>query len=397
MSICLPPWDWSPAAWGSSIFNPLFFRAAGRASGLLLCALWLGSACAEQTCLVAFDLGSSGMRAGSSRSARIERTAFNALAALDKPGGVLELEAPTIRGIRTLLTTLDGGACEGLAGGFSAWRRALDLDRPTLIAQLKRIESATGVAVMVIPPAREGRYAYVAAQRELGDRLTTSHVLDIGGGSLQLASASGATGMPFGQKTWYRGLCDALARDPDHCTRVPWSPAELAAARTWGARQLRPLFAALPAGLTMTAVSRPVTRGVKPAIDRLSTATATANTVSISLLGKAIEQRAANPAGFPSPTDDFGRYLLSDMLLLEALMQAVGLQTVEVSEIDLSNVAGLLDDAHAFAWRRFYGCYLDNLAASGLPAFDGNPADCPPGSLADHHGVRSGAASGAKQ
>ena len=41
-----------------------------------------------------------------------------------------------------------------------------------------RIHAASAVAVLVIPQLQEGAYGYTGARQLLGDRLTTSHVLD---------------------------------------------------------------------------------------------------------------------------------------------------------------------------------------------------------------------------
>ena len=75
-------------------------------------------------------------------------------------------------------------------------------DRRKLAGDLEAIRSASGVAVLVIPQRQEGAYGYLGARHLLGNRLTTSHILDIGGGSLQIAGESHSFGALFGQKLW---------------------------------------------------------------------------------------------------------------------------------------------------------------------------------------------------
>jgi hypothetical protein len=64
------------------------------------------------------------------------------------------------------------------------------------------------------------------------------------------------------------------------------------------------------------------------------------------------------------------------MLLVEGLLQATGGEDLEVSEIDLTNLPGLLADDRAFAWRGHYDCYLQRLRQLGLAAYASDPESC---------------------
>ena len=69
-------------------------------------------------------------------------------------------------------------------------------------------------------------------------------------------------------------------------------------------------------------------------------------------------------------------YLLSDMLLVEGLMTATGGSELQVAEIDLTNLPGLIADSRAYAWSGNYACYLARLRTLGLAAYASDPASC---------------------
>jgi hypothetical protein len=343
--------------------------------------LWLAGCClallahAEPGCRIAFDLGSSGIRAGASDSAVVVRADIDAL------GDFGKALAPTIAALRDLPVQAGfSPECERMGGGFSAWRLALEQDRAALADALEQIRARSGVAVVVIPPAREGHYGYVGSRQALGARLTTSHVLDIGGGSLQMSGEGDGFASELGQKVAHRMLCEAIR----HTTRVPCdlqplAAAEVAQARAVLARAFAPVAQALPAGTRLTAVSRPVSRGVLPAVRHL--AGGAGDTLTHEQLGVAIDLLAGRRpgetpalAGLPAA---HAAYLLSDLLLVESLLAATGGDALQVAEIDLTNLPGLLVDERAYAWAARHDCYLDRLRTLGLEAFAADPAACP--------------------
>ena len=206
-----------------------------------------------------------------------------------------------------------------------------DRDKERLLTILAQIREATGVAVLVIPQTVEGAYGYFGARQLLGKGLTTSHVLDIGGGSLQISGADTSLGEMLGQKVWYRHLCRAIrGSESAPCHLQPMSDEEVAIARRLADEKLARVSHALPAPVTMTAVSRPVSRGVFPALTRL----AAGGSISASAidrdgfqfraLSKAIQRIAPLSSETSTALVDsspvFGVYLLSDMLLVEGLL-----------------------------------------------------------------------------
>lgn len=347
----------------------------------VLCA-GQASAQASASCRIAFDMGSSGIRAGASHSAQVTRAQIDFFAPAS--AGHLEDAAPAaIAALQDL--PREGGfepQCARVGGGFSVWRLALSQDADRLATTLARIHAASGVAVLVMPQHAEGAYGYAGARQALGARLQTSHILDIGGGSLQIAGASTSFGEALGQKSWHRQLCLALRHtDAQPCTLQPLSREELAAARALLAQQLRGVNEALQGPVTLTAISRPVTRGIVPALQALRGLDTPPETLQPSDITAAIEHLASPPraptAPCAAPAPAPPAYLLSDLLLLEGLLQATGNGLLRVADADLTNLPGLLADDRAFDWSRHYSCYLDRLREQGLPAYDSDPATCP--------------------
>lgn len=273
-------------------------------------------------------------------------------------------------------------ACERVGGGFSAWRLALQSGGSDLAAILERLWSASGVAVLVIPQGQEGAYGYFGARQLLGPALESSHVLDIGGGSLQIAGAHTSFGEMLGQKIWHRHLCQEIRNSElAPCSLQPLTGDELAIARALLAEKLKDVAAALAGTVSMTAISRPVSRGVLPAVRKISGEADGRKGFQRAALSAAIERLAR--LSLEETAVELGgssghlAWLLSDMLLVEGLLQATGGEMLTVAEIDLTNIPGLLADDHAFNWGRHYGCYLVRLSSLGLDAYASDPATCP--------------------
>jgi len=341
-----------------------------------------GWATAEaENCRIAFDMGSSGIRAGQLHGQRTPKADIDFLAPLAAGRSLVETMDPAVAALRDLPRQGNFAAgCTQVGGGFSAWRLALLRDPGALIPSLWRIRAQTGVAVLVVPQAQEGRYGYFAARQVLGAGLTSSHVLDIGGGSLQVAGEDSVFGLPFGQKTWRAHLCRVVfGRSPD-CPLQNISGRELAHARAEARKQLVGARH-LPAGMSLTAISRPLSRGVLPAVRQLTASVQPAAVLELPALRQAIERAAGLSASRLAEDSGllprFSAYLLSDMLLVEALMVQAGLESLTVAEADLTNLPGLLADEQAFRWADNYACYLSRLAVLGIDAYASDVGTCP--------------------
>ncbi len=355
--------------------------ARGFLAGLVF-ALLASAAAAEGPCRVAFDIGSSGIRAGADNSNVTARGDIDYLGPLWAGRSLEETAAPTITALRDLPEKAGfSPECERVGGGFSAWRMAVAQGAGELAGLLQRIWSASGVAVLVIPQLKEGAYGYFGARQQLGEALKTTHVLDIGGGSLQIAGDQASFGETLGQKVWHRHLCREIRNsESTPCTLQPMTGDELAMARSLLAEKLKGVASALPEPVSMTAISRPVSRGVLPAVRKLSAGNGDGKNFQRTELTSAVEHLAR--LSLEETAAELGgsghlAWLLSDMLLVEGLLQATGGERLQVAEIDLTNLPGLLADDHAFAWQKHYGCYLERLRSLGLDAYASDPATCP--------------------
>ncbi|MCG2578520.1 hypothetical protein LZ012_16105 [Dechloromonas sp. XY25] len=347
-------------------------------AGCLLAAVAL----AGEPCRIAFDMGSSGIRAGESGRTEVMRADIDYLAPLSAGRGLAETLPPTIAALRNLPAqgSFDQD-CPRLGGGFSAWRIAAKEDRQKLADDLAAIRADSGVAVLVIPQRQEGAYGYQGARQLLGDKLTTSHILDIGGGSLQVAGERDSFGALFGQKLWHRELCKALRNSSElPCALQPMTPQELDSARSLLRDRLHGIVRDLPQGATLTAISRPVTRGVAPAVARLFNRPAGLTEISPAMLRATLELHAG--LSLDAMAERLGSerkhaaYLISDLLLVEGLMEATGGHDLRIAEIDLTNLPGLLADDRGYRWAARHDCYLQRLRSLGVAAYFSDPATC---------------------
>ncbi|MBT9520269.1 MAG: hypothetical protein IV101_05185 [Dechloromonas sp.] len=356
---------------------PLRALLAGLA-GCLLAAI----ATAGEPCRIAFDMGSSGIRAGQAGRPEVMRADIDYLGPLSAGRGLAETLPPTIAALRDLPASGSFSQnCAQLGGGFSAWRIAAQAESKQLATDLAGIRKASGVAVLVIPQRQEGAYGYQGARQLLGDQLTTSHILDIGGGSLQIAGASHSFGALFGQKLWHRELCKALRQSTElPCKLQPMTPDELDSARALLRNRLQSIGRDLPQGATMTAISRPVTRGVAPAVAHLFNRP-TLSEISPTMLRATLELHAG--LSLDEMAEQLGSeprhaaYLISDLLLVEGLTEATGGHDLRIAEIDLTNLPGLLADDRGYRWAAKYECYLQRLRAIGVGAYFSDPTTCP--------------------
>lgn len=343
-------------------------------------AAWAAETAAP--CRIAFDLGSSGIRAGSTASTAEPRMDLDVLAAVNSGTGIDAVVPHTAVALRVLRQQGRWPDCHGQVGvGFSAWRLALRREPDDLIQALRNIRRASGVSLLVAPPAQEGHYGYDGARRALGARLGERRVLDIGGGSLQVTGPQAVFGVPLGQKAWHRLLCQSLGRgDEVPCALQPLSAAEVTHARQVAAAQLQGLPMALGTPVDMTAITRPVSRGVAPAVHQLRQtpaedrlARADLEAVIDAWAGQS-GQALGTAAGLPV---EHAGFLMSDMLLVEGLMTAARSDTLMVAEAEATNVRGILADERAYRWAQHYECYLARLRTLGEAAYASDPLTCP--------------------
>lgn len=364
--------------------------ACGALLALLLAA---GNAAAGPAgCKIGFDIGSSGIRVGATHDGRDGRVAIDYLGDVWADGAIDATDDATV----AALSQMGAGDCVQVAGAYSAWRLALEREGPARLAEtLDKLHRQSGVAIFVIPQAVEGAYGYVGAQRLLGARLATPYILDIGGGSLQIASSQGGWGTALGQKAWRKLFCAQVKGSADAtCAPNPVGADAVARARAVLSHEVAEARAALGTGLHVTAVSAPVVRGIYPLLLALSGRHAIVGTVDdhgfdrtamdsavalmqerddgaiLSLLGCGEHDSA------PLCSGRFAATMVTDMLLVRTFMEGLGIDRLEVVEADLTNVPGILADPRAAAWAAHYDCYLETLRRQGVDAFNGSPQDC---------------------
>lgn len=351
-------------------------------------------------CRIGFDVGSSGVRIGSADSAAQARTSIDYLADVWADNRIDASVGPTIAAFSVLPSQAglpDG--CDAVAGGYSAWRLAMERGNRADVAEtLRLIRARTGVALYVIPQDVEGTYGFYAARQALGDRLRDSYILDVGGGSLQIASIHTGWGAALGQKAWRKLYChDGKGSDAAACSVNPVGPGAIALARKLLAGNVASARAVLGSLQEVTAVSAPVVKTMHPVIrhlaaqGRIAADGITATSFDIAGLRAAIRvlsdkddaallhylDNCLQMDGQAICVPSFLPTLVSDMLLVHAFMEGLGVRRLELAEANITNVPGLLADTRAWAWRDRYDCYLSRLVQQGDRAFKSNPATCP--------------------
>ena len=158
------------------------------------------------------------------------------------------------------------------------------------------------------------------------------------------------------------------------------TPAELDSARQLLQLRLKGIARDLPGGARMTAISRPVTRGVAPAVARVFNRPAGLEEISPTMLRATLELNAGlnldEMAERLGSERKHAAYLISDLLLVEGLMQATGGHNLRIAELDLTNLPGLLADERGYRWADSHDCYLQRLRTMGVGAYFSDPATC---------------------
>jgi hypothetical protein len=107
-------------------------------------------------------------------------------------------------------------------------------------------------------------------------------------------------------------------------------------------------------GGTLTAISRPVTRGIRSALRGMGMAQGDA--ISLQELSAAIDSLSTLPLAdlvvLTQLPANFAPYLVSDMLLVEGVLRAMGLTSLSLAEAAINNLPALLRDERAFEWAK---------------------------------------------
>ncbi|MBF0418413.1 MAG: hypothetical protein HQL86_09225, partial [Magnetococcales bacterium] len=320
-----------------------------------LLALLLPSSTRADGCGIGFDVGSSGIRVGPAHHPEKAKVAIDYLGDVWPDHEINTTVDETIKAFRELpgkAGTPEG--CQPVAGGYSAWRLALQAGDPAhMAATLEKIHAQTGVPLFIIPQDVEGTHAHRAAQQSLGNRLTTPFILDLGGGSLQIAGPQSGWGTDLGQKAWRKLYCEQVKKNKDpSCSPNPVGDKALDETL----RLLQPRFdeavKAVGTELNITAISAPVVKTIHPVLKYLADerqaipsggvdeqgfdratlldAIALLQEMDDTGLNRLLNDPLTHP-GQPVCDSKYLITLVTDMLLVQAIMENLEIQRMEVA------------------------------------------------------------------
>jgi exopolyphosphatase / guanosine-5'-triphosphate,3'-diphosphate pyrophosphatase len=183
--------------------------------------------------LVVVDGRADGTFAMVERERDTLRLADAAFPSMSLPEEAVERLVGSVARMRAVADGLDAGAMVGFAtSAIREARNGLDV--------LGRVREATGVTIAVLPAVEEARLTYLAARRWTAFSARRLLVVDIGGGSLEVAAGEGerpelATSFPLGATRLTRRFVRSDPVDPE----------ELVALRVHALALLGPLAAEL--------------------------------------------------------------------------------------------------------------------------------------------------------
>jgi len=231
--------------------------------------------------------------------------------------------------VRECLTVAeDQGVEEVMAFATSAIREA-----PNGQAVLDRVRAETGVTLEVLSGEDEARLTFLAARRWFGWSSGTLCVVDIGGGSLELAvgmdeDPDAAVSLPLGAGRLTR---DLLPGDPPGAEAVRAARREV---RLRLAGAVRPLSKAgrvdRAVGTSKTMRSLARVTGAAPSSDGPYAARRLERLALTDVVGRLAAMTADERAALPGVSEGRARQLLAGALVAEAAMDLLGLDQLEI-------------------------------------------------------------------
>ncbi len=227
-----------------------------------------------------------------------------------------------------LVVAEDQGVEEVLAFATSAIREA-----PNGEDVLARVRAETGVDLQVLAGTDEARLTFLAARRWMGWSSGTLLVIDIGGGSLELAvgldeEPDAAVSLPLGAGRLTR---DLLAGDPPTEAVVRDARRAIRAAI---AAEVRPLARAgspdRAVGTSKTMRSLARVTGAAPSSDGPYAARSLSRTDLHAVIGRVSGMTARERTDLPGVSFARSRQLLAGALVAEASMDLLGVETLDI-------------------------------------------------------------------
>ena len=229
---------------------------------------------------------------------------------------------------RCLVVAEDQGVEEVMAFATSAIREA-----PNGEDVLTRVRAATGVALEVLSGEDEARLTFLAARRWFGWSSGTLLVVDIGGGSLELAAGmdeepDAAVSLPLGAGRLTR---DLLPGDPPGPAVVREARREI---RVRLAGSVRPLAKAgrvdRAVGTSKTMRSLARITGAAPSSDGPYAARQLERTGLADLVGRLATMRSSRRSSLPGVSSSRSAQLLAGALVAEAAMDLLDVDVLEI-------------------------------------------------------------------
>jgi exopolyphosphatase/guanosine-5'-triphosphate,3'-diphosphate pyrophosphatase len=237
--------------------------------------------------------------------------------------------ADLVRFIKECLDVAEDRGCEDLiAFATSAIREAPNGDRV-----LGRVRDETGVDLRVLSGADEARLTFLAARRWFGWSSGTLLVVDIGGGSLELAAGmdedpDAAISLPLGAGRLTRDLLPGDPPDP----AVVREARRQVRARIGGA--LRPLAKtgrvdrAVGTSKTMRSLAR--IAGAAPSSDGPYAARSLERAALADVVATLSRTTAAERVELPGVSPSRARQMLAGALVAEAAMDLLGVERLDI-------------------------------------------------------------------
>ncbi|HEV7196479.1 MAG TPA: Ppx/GppA phosphatase family protein [Pedococcus sp.] len=238
-------------------------------------------------------------------------------------------ELALVKFVRECLTVAeDQGVEEVMAFATSAIREA-----PNGEDVLARVRAETGVGLQVLSGEEEARLTFLAARRWFGWSSGTLLVVDIGGGSLELAAGvdedpDAAVSLPLGAGRLTRDLLPGNPPGPDVLRAARREIRLRLAGATRPLTKAGPPDRAVGTSKTMRSLARAL--GAAPSSDGPYAVRQLERADLTLLVGRLAQMTAAERAHLPGVSTGRSRQLLAGALVAEAVLDLLGVQRLEI-------------------------------------------------------------------
>jgi exopolyphosphatase / guanosine-5'-triphosphate,3'-diphosphate pyrophosphatase len=231
--------------------------------------------------------------------------------------------------VRECLTVAeDQGVEEVMAFATSAIREA-----PNGEDVLARVRAETGVGLQVLSGEEEARLTFLAARRWFGWSSGTLLVVDIGGGSLELAAGvdedpDATVSLPLGAGRLTRDLLPGNPPGPEVLRAARREIRLRLAGATRPLTKAGPPDRAVGTSKTMRSLARAL--GAAPSSDGPYAVRQLERAELTLLVGRLAQMTAAERAHLPGVSTGRSRQLLAGALVAEAVLDLLGVQRLEI-------------------------------------------------------------------